>query len=150
MSNLLCRAESANSDQPGCERGFTLIELLVAFTVASLLLAVIYEIFSGGVRAAAVSRHTSEALLIAQSSLDTITGVAVAPGETTDAVGAYERTTDVRMRPDLLPPSAQIAVMPYEIVVRVAWRDGVQARDVSLSTLWLGPPLASLRGQTSP
>ena|SRR5215469_3690653 len=132
------------------ERGFTLIELLVAFTVASLLLAVIYEIFSNGVRAAAVGRHSAEAMLVAQSSLDTITGVAVAPGETTDMVGAFERTTDVRMRPDLLPKSAQISVMPYEIIVRVAWRDGVQARNVSLSTLWLGPPLASLKSQSEP
>jgi len=132
------------------ERGFTLIELLVAFTVASLLLAVIYEIFSNGVRAAAVGRHTAEAVLMAQSALDTITGVAVAPGETTDMVGAFERTTDVRVRPDLLPASAQISVMPYEIVVRVAWREGVQARDVSLSTLWLGPPLASLKTRSAP
>jgi len=137
-------------DCPRRERGFTLIELLVAFTVASLLLAAIYEIFSGGVRAAAVGRHTAEALLVAQSALDMITGVAVAPGETTDMVGTFERTTDVRMRPDLLPRNAQISVMPYEIVVRVAWRDGVQAHDVSLSTLWLGPPLASLKSQNEP
>ncbi|HTY65030.1 MAG TPA: prepilin-type N-terminal cleavage/methylation domain-containing protein [Alphaproteobacteria bacterium] len=139
-----------SADLPRRERGFTLIELLVAFTVASLLLAVIYEIFSTGVRATAVGRHTADALLVAQSSLDTITGVAVAPGKTTDMVGPFERTTDVRMRPDLLPRSAQISVMPYEIVVRVAWRDGVQARDVSLSTLWLGPPLASLKTQSEP
>lgn len=132
------------------ERGFTLIEILVAFTIASLLLAVIYEIFSGGVRAAAVSRRTTDALLVAESSLETITGVAVAPGETIDSVGAYERTTDVRVRPDLLPPTAQISVMPYEIVVRVAWRDGVRPRSVQLSTLWLGPPLASLKMQGSP
>jgi len=50
----------------------------------------------------------------------------------------------------LLPASAQISVMPYEIVVRVAWREGVQARDVSLSTLWLGPPRASLKTQSAP
>lgn len=135
---------------PGRDRGFTLIELLVAFTVASLMLAAIYQIFSGGLRAANVSRRTSEAMLIAQSSLDTITGVAVAPGETTDSVDGYERTTDVRMRPDLLPHNAQISVMPYEILVRVSWRDGVRPRSVSLSTLWLGPPLASLKGQNSP
>ncbi len=144
MSGLL------HPDRSRHERGFTLIELLVAFTVASLLLAVIYEIFSSGVRAAAVGRHTAEALLVAQSALDTVTGATVAPGETTDMVGAFERTTDVRVRPDLLPRSAQISVMPYEIVVRVAWREGVQARDVSLSSLWLGPPLASLKSQNTP
>ena len=135
---------------PGRERGFTLIEILVAFTIAALLLGVIYEIFSGGLRAAEVGRRTTEALLIAESSLETITGVAVAPGQTTDEVGSYERMTDVRERPDLLPPTAQISVMPYEIVVRVAWRDGVRPRSVQLSTLWLGPPLSSLKAQSSP
>ena len=132
------------------EGGFTLIELLVAFTVASLLLAVIYEVFSGGVRAAAVGDRTAEALLVAQSSLDTITGVVVAPGQTTDVVGPFERTTDVRERPDLLPKSGDISVMPYEILVRIAWRDGVRPRSVSLSTLWLGPPLSSLKDRSSP
>lgn len=140
----------ADRHAPERERGFTLIEILVAFTVAALLLAAIYEIFSGGLRAANFSRHTSEALLIAQSSLDTITGVAVQPGETTDSVDGYERTTDVRMRPDLLPANAQISVMPYEILVRISWRDGVRPRSVSLSTLWLGPPIASLKAQDSP
>lgn len=132
------------------ERGFTLIEILVAFTIAALLLGVIYEIFSGGLRAATVGRHTTEALLIAESSLETITGVAVAPGQTTDRVGSYERVTDVRERPDLLPSTAQISVMPYEIAVRVAWRDGVRPRSVQLSTLWLGPPLSSLSAQSPP
>lgn len=132
------------------DHGFTLIEILVAFTIAALLLGVIYEIFSGGLRAATVSRRTTEALLIAESSLETITGVAVAPGQTIDAVGAYERTTDVRERPDLLPPTTQISVMPYEIVVRVAWRDGVRPRSVELSTLRLGPPLAALKARSSP
>lgn len=145
MSNPRTPAESRAR-----ERGFTLIELLVAFTVASLLLGVIYETFSGGVRAAAVGRRDAEALLLAQSSLDTITGVAVAPGMTSDAVGTFERTTDVRIRPDLLPRTTDISVMPYEITVRVAWRDGVRVRNVSLSTLWLGPPIASLKAQTSP
>src|SRR5258708_23263400 len=130
--------------------GFTLLEILVAFTVAALMLAGIYDVFSRGLRASTVSRRSTEALMLAQSSLDATTGVPVAPGLTTEAIGDYERTIDVRPRPDLLPRNAQISVIPYEVVVRVAWRDGVRPRDVSLSTIWLGPPLSQLSGRDSP
>jgi general secretion pathway protein I len=132
------------------QAGFTLIEILVAFTVAALLLAGIYEVFSRGVRATAVSRKSTEALMLAQSSLDATTGVPVAPGQTHEVIGDFERFIDVRPRSDLLPPNGQISVMPYEVVVRVAWRDGVRPRDVSLSTIWLGPPLKALSSQSAP
>jgi general secretion pathway protein I len=128
------------------EAGFTLLEILVAFTVAALMLAGIYEVFSRGVRATVVGRRATEALMLAQSSLDATTGVPVAPGQTTETIGDFERSIDVRPRPDLLPPNTQVAVTPYEIVVRVAWRDGVRPRDVSLSTISLGPSLTAQNG----
>lgn len=132
------------------QAGFTLIEILVAFTVAALLLGAIYEIFSSGMRAAALGQRMSEALLLAQSSLDAVSGVPVAPGQTTEQIDSYERVTDVQARPDLLPASAQISVIPYEIIVQVTWQDGVRQRAVALSTLWMGPPLSALSGQAAP
>lgn len=149
MNKPLAMSKPLRAAEPR-DGGFTLLEILVAFTVAALMLAGIYDVFSRGVRATAVSRHSTEALMLAQSSLDATTGVPVAPGLTTEAIGAYERTIDVRPRPDLLPRNAQISVIPYEIVVRVAWRDGVRQRDVSLSTIWLGPPLSALSRQDAP
>ncbi len=130
--------------------GFTLIELLVAFTVAALMLGALYTVMSRGARATTVAQHEAEALLLAESSLDATTGVPVAPGVTTETIGGYERTIDVRPRLDLLPGSGQISVIPYEVAVRVAWRDGVRQRDVSLSTIWLGPPLSAIARQDAP
>lgn len=119
--------------------GFTLVEVLVAFTVAALVLGAIYEMLSTGLNAAQSSQRFSEAVLLAQSSLDALTGASVSPGETSDRIGSYVRQTTIRPRLDLLPESSQLDVVPYEIAVEIGWREGVQQRAVSLSTIWLGP-----------
>lgn len=122
------------------QRGFTLIEILVAFAVAVIVLAALYRVFSVGLRAGASAEGYSNAVLLAQSSLDTLAAGPIAVGDTTDRVGRYRRRIAIRTRMDLVPPDGPLAVIPYEIAVEVSWRDGVRSRDVALSTLRLGPP----------
>lgn len=119
--------------------GFTLIEVLVAFAIATLLLGALYQVFSTGLRSSASAEHYAEAVLLAESGLDALAGTPVALGETNDRFGIYVRQTDIRARPDLGPPDEQTAIIPYEIQVRVAWREGVRERSVQLSTLRTGP-----------
>ncbi len=119
--------------------GFTLIEILVAFTVAALLLAALYQVFSMGLRSSASAENYANAVMLAESGLDALAGTSLAIGQTTDRISGYERTTIIRSRPELEPGSTQAALKLYEIEVRVAWRDGVRERSVSLSTLKVGP-----------
>ena len=119
--------------------GFTLIEILVAFTVATLLLGALYQVFSTGLRSSASAEHYAGAVLFAESGLDALVGTAVAVGETSDRFGIYQRRTNIRARPDLAPSDDQGSVAPYEIEVRVAWREGVRERVVLLSTVRAGP-----------
>lgn len=131
MSRPIERAETA--------AGFALVEILVAFAISALLLGAIYEVLSTGLQSAGTAARFSNAVLLAQSSLDALAGVPVVPGETHARIGPYERETRVRPRPDLRPAAPQLA-LPYEIDVRVAWHDGVRRREISLSTLRLGAP----------
>ena len=126
------RADSAAS-------GFTLIEVLVAFAIATLLLGALYEVFSTGLRSSASAEHYADAVLLAESGVDALAGTAVALGETNDRFGIYVRQTNIRARPDLAPADEATAIVPYEIQVRVAWREGVRERAVQLSTLRTGP-----------
>lgn len=120
--------------------GFTLIEVLVAFAVAALMLGALYTVFSSGVRSTVVIDHYRDAVLLAESAIDALSAVAVTADRSTDRIGIYERTTTVTPRPDLVPNGERRRVMAYEIAVRVAWRDGIARRGVSLSTLRLAPP----------
>jgi len=125
------------------QSGFTLIEIIVAFTVATLLLSAVYQIFSTGVRATSVAEDYSNAILLAESALEE-TGVAEAlvAGEAHDRLDPkYQRHVFVRLRPDLMPGGREgSALNPYEIEVRITWRSGRQQRSVSLATIRLGPP----------
>ena len=72
------------------QRGFTLIEILVAFMVLTLVLTVVFRIFSGGLRNVELSSDYTRAVLVAESQL-TAAGI-TAPleiGETSgDCAGA--------------------------------------------------------------
>lgn len=115
--------------------GFTLIEILVAFVIATLFLGAFYEIFSTSIEGAATSEAYSGAVLLAESTLDTASKSQLIPRQSTDEMGRYRVQTSVDARPDLMRPG--VAVMPYQIRVRVGWREGLRERMISLSTLRL-------------
>lgn len=122
------------------QAGFTLVEMLVAFTVAVLLLGAVYRVFSQGLRAEGTAETYAKAVLIAQSSLDTLWLGPVAEGDVSDSVGAYARHVSVKRRSDLARDDLRRPMAAYEIGVDVLWRDGVRQRQVSLSAIRLGPP----------
>ena len=53
-----------------CHRGFSLIEILVAFSIAAVALAIMFQIYSRGTRAAILGQEYTEAIAIAESRLD--------------------------------------------------------------------------------
>jgi general secretion pathway protein I len=136
----------------GRAAGFTLVEILVAFAVASLLLGVLYEIFSTGVRSGGAAEDYGAAVRIAESGLElaAATGEPSSIGSAETLDGKFERRIVVRPRPDLLPvpaagptsvpANAGPALYPYEVEVMVAWRTGRQERSITLSAVRLGPP----------
>jgi general secretion pathway protein I len=125
---------------PSREAGFTLVEMLVAFTVAVLLLGAVYRVFSAGLRAEGSAEAYAKAVLIAQSSFDTLWLSPVAEGDVDDRVGSYARHVSVKRRSDLARDDLRRPLAPYEIGVDVLWRDGLRQRQVSLSAIRLGPP----------
>ena len=122
------------------ERGFTLVEVLVAFTVAVLLLGAVYRVFSVGLRAEGSAEVYAKAVLIAQSSLDTLWLGPAAEGDVSDRVGVYARHVSVKRRADLARDDQRRPMAAYEIGVDVLWRDGMRQRQVTLSAIRLGPP----------
>jgi len=121
---------------PEREAGFTLIEILVSFAIAALVLGVLYRVYSTGLQATLAGQRYSNAVLLAQSTLEELS--AVRPDATDDTVGLYHRSWDIVNRPDLMPAGSQMQAAPYEITVTIAWREGAHQREISLSTLRLG------------
>lgn len=120
----------------------TLIEVLVAFVVLSVTLAVIMQIFSGGLRNARLADSYSRALFLAESKLAAV-GVErpLVVGEDGGRLGS-----DMHWRVAVAPygdgGDAERLMMPvrlYEVRVSVGWDEDNRARRVELATVRLGP-----------
>ena len=123
-------------------RGMTLIEVLVAFVVLSLTMAVLMQIFSGGMRNARLASGYSRAVFLAESRV-AAAGVEqpLVPGETAGLVGvdmrwrvtveaiADESATDQRLMPASL----------YQVRSWVGWVEDGRERQVALTSWRLGP-----------
>jgi general secretion pathway protein I len=120
--------------------GFTLIEVLVAFAIAALILGAMYDILASDLRSEGTTESYRNAVLIGQSALDAVAIVPTSPGESFDRVGIYEREIRITERPELKPAKALTDALPYQIEVRVSWREGTRQRRIDLVTLRLAPP----------
>ena len=120
----------------------TLIEVLVAFVVLSLTMAVIMQIFSGGMRNARLADTYSRAVFLAESKLAAV-GVdqPLAPGE-----GGGQLEPDFRWRVTIVPHDdsgpadrLMLPVRLYQVRVRVNWNESGRERQIEIASLRLGP-----------
>lgn len=124
------------------EAGFTLMEVLVAFAILSISLAAILQIFSGGLRNAAVADRALVALghaesLLASAGIERPLAEGERTGQLSDGMTWREsiaRYSDAETLATPPPPAMQ----PYSVTVTVTWEDGFSRRDVTLTTLRLG------------
>ena len=123
-------------------RGMTLIEVLVAFIVLSGTMAVIMQIFSGGMRNSLVADGYSRAVFLTQSKLAAV-GV-----EQPLLQGEYSGQVDetLHWRVSVLPveddgsTSRQLVPMHlYQVRVKAYWSEAGRQHQVDLVSLRLGP-----------
>lgn len=132
--------------RPAPPAGFTLLEVLAAFVVFALTMAVLLQLFSGGLRDAQLADEYARAVMLAQSRLDAYSAVET-PAETSasgfEAGFAWQlRATayDEREEGDAQRGrDYNLRVRLIRVESTISWRaaDG-RDRDVRLTTLVLG------------
>lgn len=132
---------------PGFNRGFSLLEVLVAFVILALVLGVIMQIFSGGLRNASLASEYQQAVLLGQSKMAAVgIELPLRDGELSgDFEGGYRWQASIRpyLDPQMQVSAASGAPVPVlpvtlvEIELRVLWGNTMQPRTVTLKTLKL-------------
>ena len=120
------------------QRGFSLLEVLVAFSIFSLSLGVLFQIFSSSLRGAELARSYSHAIIIAESQL--------AQASVEDLLEPVTREGSVDDRYHWITTVSKYESdggdaepgMPeaYRVSVRVVWGDSTD-REIALDTLRL-------------
>lgn len=120
-------------------RGFSLLEVLVAFTILAMLLGALFQVFSGGLRAARAGDSYTRATVIAQSRLAAL-GVEF-PLEEGTSSGNVDDTFHWRVivRPyvDAELPASPDLPRPFSVDVEIFWEEGGGARSLSVSSMRL-------------
>lgn len=122
-----------------------MLEVLVAFVILAMVLGVLMQVFSGGLRNVHRADEYQRAVLLAQSKLSTV-GIEL-PLETGVRQGAFDDTYSWRVsvsdyplelsegdqQDNVLTPTAAVAMLQVE--VNVFWGDPDKPRQVNLKTL---------------
>jgi len=133
-------------NRASAQTGFTLLEVLVAFTILSLTLGVLLQLFGTGLRNAGVSEDYTRAVLHAESLLAAV-GVeeplepGIRSGEL-EAPFAWQSTVTPFVQEGLDIGRLEAAgITPYLVSVEVFWSRGQRTRSVVLETLRLAREL---------
>ena len=127
-------------------RGFTLIEIIVSLAILAVALGALFQSFSTGLRATAVTDRQAAAVMLAQSLLDRIgQDIPLVAGEQAGVSEDGLRWSIAIVPSPLIAPErrADSPLLPFDVAVTVAGDGG---RPLTLTTLRLAPVVASDQG----
>ncbi|MCW2239556.1 type IV pilus modification PilV family protein [Azospirillum canadense] len=136
------------------EQGFTLLEVLVAFAILALVLGAVLRVLADGLGVASAADRMIAATGVARSRIAEVGTVRpLAAGQWTGATPEGYRW-QVAIAPASAPPlpfargpfvsgpvvsgRARPALVPYDVVVTVAWNDAWRERSIVFATVRLG------------
>jgi general secretion pathway protein I len=117
-------------------RGFTLLEVLVAFSILTVSLGVLFQIFSKGTSAVILGNEYSQAIIIAQSRLASAGIEGEYSGEENET---YRWTTTIRPYDSGDDLETNFGISRREIEIVVDWYSQGKKHSVKLNTLKLIP-----------
>ena len=111
------------------EQGFTMIEVMVALLLTAIGVMGILGVYLGQSRASSYSRHTSEAVVLAQDKLEMLrTQAATTSGGTETSINERGLATGIFTRRWTISPAAGYA----DVVVTITWSEDGVARQLVL------------------
>jgi general secretion pathway protein I len=123
------------------QRGFSLLEILVAFSILSVSLSILLNIFASGVNTATVAEDYTAAVQIAESlmaktGVETPLRVGQVSGITHDKYHWEVTVQGFEFNPEQVDTTLLTTAL-FKVKVIVSWDEGLQSRQVKLVTLKL-------------
>ncbi|MCB1858876.1 MAG: general secretion pathway protein GspI [Gammaproteobacteria bacterium] len=115
-----------------------MIEVLVAFVLLSMTLAVLLQIFSGGLQNAGTGERYAQAMVLADSKLEMLGGEQpITPGSVSGEEDGLSWQLDIVPFSDPSREASSRLVELFEVTLTVRWQLGSRERALTLNTLKL-------------
>ena len=134
------------------QTGFSLLEAIVCLTIMAMMFTVVFQSFSGSLRAVRVGEEYSQATIMAQGKLaelltapelteSTLRGeISLAGPDQVNEAALYEwRSEAVRYESDAIGDLDSDLLTLFKVTVEVSWQSGSQRRSTSLTSLKIVP-----------
>lgn len=133
--NLWCKA--ALIRQRRQTRGFSLLEILVAFSILSLSLGVMFQIYSRGARITSLSRDYADAVIVAETELARLDEEGkIEPGTISKTVqDRFTSQRRVTVYEDPHPAQFKTSHSLVKVEVEVSWMTLGQPHSLTLKTM---------------
>ena len=118
------------------QNGFSLLEILVAFSILSLSIGVLMQIFSTSLNNTEISRDKAQAVMIAQSLLASV-GTEILP-QNANTSGAAENGFKWRLESQPVKANDASTISLWEVTAIVEWGEAtpkVNSRNLTLHTM---------------
>ena len=135
---MACRALIGSRSRPSGQ-GFSLIEMVVAMVIMSLALSVLYQSASGATRNVRVSAEYSQALALAESTMDAFSALLFIGKQETGKYGSFEWSARAEPLSSTVNHSAEHRgdsryALTY-VTVSVTWANERNRREVVLRSV---------------
>jgi len=129
----------------GEEGGFTLVETLVSMMILAISLAVLLQLFSGGLNSSRLADAYTRAIFHAREKMEEVLiSNRLAEGTTEGDFGdGYKWQVRIAMR---VPPEDEIPKLPidtFEISIVIGWLEGNREKQFELNTRKIAEPASS-------
>ena len=131
--------KTAHDDAASADSGFSLVEVLVALAIMGLALSVLYQSVAGSTRGSIVSSELSQALALAESTLEDFSAQLTIGKQEQGHFGDFRwqataRSIDVLRGESSVNAGESSAPMAL-VTVTVSWPSGPREREVVLTTV---------------
>lgn len=121
------------------QRGFSLLEVVVAFAILAMAVTTLLTLFGSGMRSTHLAHHYQRALLLAETRMNYLRGIAPPQLRTGTEQGEGEAGLFWRSEVSEYPAeTVETGIALYRLHVAAGWREGGRTRLIELTTLRLG------------
>jgi general secretion pathway protein I len=129
------QTQTQTQGKSAAQAGFSLLEVLVAFSIMAVSVSMLYQVIGGTTQSISHVEQSQRAVMLAESLLASNDTVGEDGWNESGESAGYGWQAQSVKYPTPISEEFPTAAPLHEVMITVAWRDGLKTRQIVLKTL---------------